>query len=70
MRILAICGSLRATSSNKALLQAAARLAPQGVQVVLFERLGDLPHFNPDIEDAPITAVLDCAPGSARPTAC
>ena len=50
MRILAISGSLRASSSNTALLQAAAALAPQDVEVVLYDGLGDLPHFNPDLD--------------------
>ncbi|HEY2156531.1 MAG TPA: NAD(P)H-dependent oxidoreductase [Isosphaeraceae bacterium] len=59
MRLLAISGSLRASSSNTALLRAAALLAPEGVEVVHFDGLGDLPHFNPDLEDAPIPAVLD-----------
>ena len=43
MRILAIPGSLRATSSNAALLRAAARDAPPGVEIVLYEGLGALP---------------------------
>jgi NAD(P)H-dependent FMN reductase len=59
IRILSISGSLREASSNTALLLAAARLAPEGVDVELYDGLGDLPHFNPDIEDAPIPAVLD-----------
>ena len=50
MRILAISGSLRASSSNTALLQAAAALAPQDVEVVLYDGLGDLPHFTPDLD--------------------
>lgn len=50
MRILAVSGSLRAASSNSLLLQAAARLAPTGCSVEFFHSLGDLPHFNPDIE--------------------
>src|ERR1041385_679915 len=50
MRILAISGSLRASSSNTALLQAAAELVPEDVEVVLYEGLGDLPHFNPDLD--------------------
>jgi hypothetical protein len=50
MRILAISGSLRAASSNGAVLQAAARLAPAGVEVVHYKGLGDLPHFNPDLD--------------------
>ena len=31
-------------------MQTAVRLAPSGVEVVLFDGLRDLPHFNPDIE--------------------
>ena len=51
MRILAISGSLRAASSNTALLRAAGALAPEGVEVVLYEGLAGLPHFNPDLDD-------------------
>jgi chromate reductase, NAD(P)H dehydrogenase (quinone) len=59
MRILAICGSLRAASSNAALLDAAARLVPDGVQVDRFDGLGALPHFNPDIDlDPALPAVV------------
>ena len=50
MRILAVCGSLQSTSKNLALLGTAARCAPPEVEVVLFDGVGDLPHFNPDIE--------------------
>ncbi len=55
LQILAISGSLRAASSNTALLQAAQRLAPEGVTISMFDGIGDLPHFNPDLdnEDAP-----------------
>jgi chromate reductase, NAD(P)H dehydrogenase (quinone) len=51
MRLLAISGSLRAASANTTLLRAAAALAPEGVEVHVYAGLGDLPHFNPDIED-------------------
>lgn len=51
MKVLAISGSLRAGSSNMALLQAAAALAPAGMEITLFTGLGDLPHFNPDLDD-------------------
>jgi NAD(P)H-dependent FMN reductase len=51
MHVLAITGSLRAGSSNTAVLDAARRLAPPGVQVVLFDRLADLPPFNPDDDE-------------------
>lgn len=52
-RVLAICGSLRAKSSNAALLDAAARLAPEGARVERFGGIGDLPHFNPDLDLEP-----------------
>lgn len=50
MRILGISGSLRAESSNARLLRAAARLLPPGVALVTFQGLGDLRHFNPDLD--------------------
>ena len=59
MRILAISGSLRRVSSNTALLRAAAALAPEGMEIVLYSGLGDLPHFNPDLEDAEPCQVTD-----------
>ena len=49
-RILAVSGSLRARSTNSTLLLAAARLAPADVQIELYEGLGDLPLFNPDLD--------------------
>lgn len=52
MRVLAISGSLRASSSNTLLLVAAAELAPEGVEVVMYHGLGELPHFNPDLDRA------------------
>jgi len=58
MRILAISGSLQARSSNLALVQAAVALAPAGVEIVLFDGLRELPHFNPDLElDGPLPVV-------------
>jgi NAD(P)H-dependent FMN reductase len=50
MQILAICGSLSQKSGNLALLQHAISAAPAGVEVVLFDGLRELPHFNPDLE--------------------
>lgn len=59
MRLLALCGSLRAVSSNGSALQAAARLAPAGVEVVIHDGLASLPHFNPDLDtDSPPEPVL------------
>ncbi len=53
LNLLAISGSLRANSTNTALLGAAALLAPEGVAITVFEGLGALPHFNPDHADTP-----------------
>lgn len=50
MRLLTISGSLRAGSYNTALARAAADLAPTGVEVEVFEGLGDLPLFDEDLE--------------------
>jgi chromate reductase, NAD(P)H dehydrogenase (quinone) len=50
MKVLAISGSLRAESSNGAILRAAAALVPEGVELVTFEGVGGLPHFNPDLD--------------------
>ncbi len=50
MRLLAISGSLRAVSSNTTLLHAAAMLAPEGVEIVMYHGLAELPHFNPDLD--------------------
>lgn len=54
IRLLAISGSLRAVSTNTALLQAAALLAPPGVAITLYDGIGDLPHFNPDLDVEPL----------------
>ncbi len=50
MNILAISGSLRAASLNSALLRATARLAPLNMSIQVFDGLGKLAFFNPDIE--------------------
>lgn len=50
MKVLAITGSLRAASSNTALLEAAVAHAPSGMEIALFSGLGDLPLFNPDLD--------------------
>jgi chromate reductase, NAD(P)H dehydrogenase (quinone) len=55
VRLLAISGSLRRASANTAALEALARLAPEGVKVLVYRELAELPPFNPDddVEDKP-----------------
>jgi NAD(P)H-dependent FMN reductase len=47
---LAVSGSLRQASSNTLLLDIAATLAPAGMSINIFKSLGELPHFNPDLD--------------------
>ena len=56
MRILAVSGSLRAGSYNTHLLRAAMEAAPEGVEVELWEGLGDLPLYDQDLEGAAVPA--------------
>ena len=58
MQLLALVGSLRAGSSNLALVRAAAEVAPDGTTVTIFDGMAGLPHFSPDLDDAPGPAVL------------
>ncbi len=58
MRILAISGSLRAASSNTRAVAALQLLAPAGVEVVIYDGLGDLPHFNPDLDGDDLPTVV------------
>jgi chromate reductase len=51
MRILAISGSLRVSSYNTALARAAADLAPPGVEVELYDGLGDVPPYDQDLDE-------------------
>ena len=58
MILLAVSGSLRAASSNSVLLRACAQLAPASVEVRFYEAMGDLPHFNPELEIPEAVAAL------------
>jgi chromate reductase len=53
-RILLVSGSMRAGSSNAAVLRTVRELAPEGVETELYERLATLPHFNPDDDHDPL----------------
>jgi chromate reductase, NAD(P)H dehydrogenase (quinone) len=60
VRVLGISGSLRSASSNSALVNAAAQLAPVGVEVTIYRDLAGIPPFNPDLDtDAAAAAVLE-----------
>jgi chromate reductase len=69
MKLLAIAGSIRAGSSNAALVRAAARLAPPGVVVEVYDGVARLPHFSPDLDVEPLpgpVAALRAAVGACN----
>ena len=58
--VLAICGSTRAQSTNKRYIEAVAALGHSLFSLTLFEGLGGLPQFNPDVDpDHPPGPVQD-----------
>ncbi|HEX4416476.1 MAG TPA: NADPH-dependent FMN reductase [Kofleriaceae bacterium] len=54
MKVLGIPGSLRTTSSNAALLRAAAGVAPPGTELVIYDGVAGLPYFSPDLDVEPL----------------
>lgn len=58
VRVLAISGSLRLSSTNTALVGAAARLAPEAVEVSIYRELAELPPFNPDLDGDRVSAAV------------
>ena len=58
MKIIGISGSLRTTSRSTALLKTAATLTPYGVNLSVYDGLGYLPHFNPDLDREPLPSAV------------
>ncbi|WP_153813888.1 NADPH-dependent FMN reductase [Streptomyces sp. SUK 48] len=57
--ILLLSGSLRAGSGNEALLRTARAVAARaGVEALVYDGLGRLPHFNPDDDREPLPAAV------------
>jgi NAD(P)H-dependent FMN reductase len=50
VKVLVLVGSLRAASLNRQLAQVASETAPAGVSLHLFDRLGELPFYNEDVD--------------------
>jgi len=68
VNILAISGSLQSHSSNSALVREAAAQHSRNVELRIFDRLGELPHFNPDLDGdtppEPVVALRSLAQGA------
>jgi chromate reductase len=56
--VLGISGSLRRESHNTRLLSGAGTLLPRDAELVVFDRLGEIPPFNEDHEHEPPEPVL------------
>ncbi len=54
IRLLLVSGSLRASSTNTAVLRTAQALVPDGVVADLYGGVADLPHFNQDDDVDPL----------------
>jgi chromate reductase len=58
INIIAISGSLRPNSSNGSIIRKIAEMAPAEVKINIYQGLGTLPHFNPDLDsDTPPAGV-------------
>lgn len=49
VKVMAISGSLRKASFNTSILRTAAELAPEGMEVTLYEGLRDIPPYDDDL---------------------
>jgi NAD(P)H-dependent FMN reductase len=58
-RFMLLSGSLRKGSTNSAVLRTALVLAPAGVEPVVYEGVGSLPHYNPDHDVDPLDEAVD-----------
>jgi len=61
MNVPGISGSLRTASVSTALLKTAATRMSGHVKLTIYDGLGNLPHFNPEIDtEFPPPPVSDC----------
>ncbi|MGE2712689.1 NAD(P)H-dependent oxidoreductase [Mycolicibacterium litorale] len=51
LNVIVFVGSLRKASVNRQLAELAVESAPEGVALTVFDRLGELPFYNEDIDD-------------------
>jgi NAD(P)H-dependent FMN reductase len=54
IKVLVLLGSLRAQSINRQLAELAVESAPEGVSLEPFDRLGELPFYNEDVDNGDV----------------
>jgi chromate reductase, NAD(P)H dehydrogenase (quinone) len=59
VQVLLICGSLRAHSTNGAVVATAAADAPGGVEAYVYDGMATLPHYNPDDDIDPLPPAVE-----------
>ena len=70
IKVLVLLGSLRAASVNRQLAELAVEAAPEGVSLQLFDRLGELPFYNEDIDNDDVAeSVVALRAAAAEPDA-
>ncbi|ARM88910.1 NADPH-dependent FMN reductase protein [Rhizobium sp. CIAT894] len=58
MKILAISGSARRNSTNTSMLRAVSAVAPCEIEITIFDGVGGLPVFSPDLEGESLPAAV------------
>lgn len=58
VKVLVLVGSLRVASLNRQLAEVATETAPAGVSLQLFDRLGELPFYNEDVDGDGVDEVV------------
>ena len=52
--LILLSGSLRSRSVNSAVIATIADMVPAGARAIIYQRMGELPHFNPDNDRDPL----------------
>jgi chromate reductase len=60
VKVLAICGSVRKQSSNLNLIKAIGLLWADVIDLIIYQQLDKIPHFNPDMPEVPIEVANFC----------
>lgn len=65
-RVLAICGSTRATSANLQILHYLKEFSKNDVDFEIYTQLDQLPHFNPDLDKEAAPSIVEDFRGKIR----
>ena len=57
-KVLAICGSTRINSSNMQMINAITNLSSDYLDIEVYDKLSQLPHFNPDLDNEDVDMLV------------